>query len=246
MDTYIYDNLYISVVIPAHNEAENLPGLIQEIDENLSPWVRGYEIIVIDDHSTDDSIKVLQEIKKRYPNLRVYRHKSRLGQSAGVYSGVEVARYPIVVTLDGDGQNPPSEIPKLVEGLVKDKSLSMVVGWRKKRSDNIVKRISSRVANLVRNLLLKDGIRDSGCGLKAFYKKDFLSLPCINHMHRFLPFMFQMLGKKVKQIEVNHRPRKSGKGHYTTIARAIVGVIDIAGLLYLKHRYIPERKKEEI
>lgn len=228
---------FISVVVPARNEAENIVGLVRAIDAALS-GVAPFEIIVVDDDSTDDSVTRLSSVAGTLPGLSILRHAARGGQSAAVHSGVLAARGNIVCTLDGDGQNPPEELPGLVAPLLADKSgrLGLVAGQRVKRQDTLSKRLASRIANGVRARILKDGTRDTGCGLKAFRRDAFLALPYFDHMHRYLPALFARDGWEIVHVDVDHRPRVAGRSNYSNFQRGLVGVVDLAGVAWLLRR----------
>ena len=229
----------LSVVIPARNESENLRLLITQIVDALPKTQFEFEVIIVDDGSNDDSLPVLRALKKSVPELVLLRHAISMGQSAGVVSGVRHARYPWVVTLDGDGQNDPCDIPKMVERLQRESSdptLWMVAGQRIKREDHWVRLFSSRIANYVRSRALKDHTPDTGCGLKLFSREAFLLLPVFNHMHRFLPALINRAGGKVVNQPVNHRAREKGISNYGIGNRLWVGIIDLLGVLWLIRR----------
>jgi dolichol-phosphate mannosyltransferase len=224
----------LSVVVPVRNEEGNIEPLIAEIDAALSGMV-SHEIIYVDDGSTDSTAKVLQEAKARYPQLRVLHHARSCGQSTAVRSGVKAARGDWIATLDGDGQNEPADIPKLMSGL--EEGVVMVGGNRRHaRRDSWIKRVSSVIANGVRSRLLKDSTPDTGCGLKLVRRDVFLDLPYFDHMHRFLPALVLRSGGKIGSIPVNHRPRERGKSNYGTIDRLLVGIVDLFGVAWLLRR----------
>jgi len=227
----------LSVVIPARNEAQNLPALIAGIEAAMAP-LAPFEIIVVDDASTDDSVAVVQGLQAARPHLRLMRHDRAGGQSAGVHSGVSAARAPVVLTLDGDGQNPPEELPKLAAPLLAAGSaaVGLVAGQRVGRQDTAAKKWASRFANRLRGWLLKDGTRDTGCGLKGFRREAFLALPYFNHMHRYLPALFARDGWQVVHVDVSHRPRGAGRSNYSNLQRALVGAVDLFGVMWLIRR----------
>lgn len=227
----------LSVIIPARNEAENLPLLIAEIEAALAA-LTPFEIVVVDDGSSDDSVRVLGGLRRERPHLRLVRHDRSAGQSAAIHSGVGKARAEIVCMLDGDGQNPPAELPKLVAPLLADSTgrLGLVAGQRVGRQDTWSKKLASRFANGLRSALLQDGTRDTGCGLKAFRRDAFLALPYFNHMHRFLPALFKRDGWQIELVDVSHRPRQAGRSNYSNLQRALVGAIDLFGVMWLIRR----------
>ena len=231
-------SIEISVVIPACNEAENVEPLACEIDAALAS--RQYEMIFIDDGSTDDTAAVLKVLKTRFPSLRVLSHSFRSGQSAAVASGVRAARGPWIATLDGDGQNDPGDIPKLIAArdLPENRPVKLFMGNRSaSRKDTAYRRLQSRIANGVRSSLLGDGTPDTGCGIKLFLRDAFLELPRFDHMHRFLPALFQRQGSRVISVPVSHRPRLRGTSKYGMLNRLWVGIVDIMGVMWLRRRF---------
>jgi dolichol-phosphate mannosyltransferase len=227
----------LSVVIPAKNESENIITLVEDIDRALAAHAP-FEIIVVDDCSTDNSVAVLTARAQTMPHLRVVRHDRSGGQSAAVHSGVRAARAPIILTLDGDGQNPPEELPKLAAPLLADTTgrIGLVAGQRLDRQDTWSKKIASRFANRLRGWILQDGTRDTGCGLKGFRRQAFLDLPYFDHMHRYLPALFTRDGWQVAHVDVSHRPRGAGRSNYSNLQRALVGVVDLVGVAWLLRR----------
>jgi dolichol-phosphate mannosyltransferase len=226
----------ISIVIPAYNEAENIGTLISEIKQLELNSV--YEIIIVDDASSDDTYASTLTLKAAVPELRIIQHESTYGQSAAVATGVAHADGELIVTMDGDGQNNPADIPRLINALLSSKNanLRMVAGFRKKRDDPPWRIISSKIANSVRSFFLRDQTPDTGCGLKVFYRSAFISLPFFDHMHRFLPALIQMQGGDVISVEVSHRARIHGTSKYGTLNRLWVGIIDIFGVFWLRLR----------
>lgn len=233
----------VSVVVPARNEAENIVSLVTAIDAALT-GVASFEIIVVDDSSTDDSVARLTRAANLAPSLRLVRHGARGGQSAAVHSGVLAARGEIICTLDGDGQNPPEELPKLVAPLLADDrgQIGLVAGQRVNRQDTLSKKLASRFANGLRARILNDRTRDTGCGLKAFRRDAFLTLPYFDHMHRYLPALFARDGWEIIHVDVSHRPRIAGRSNYSNFQRGLVGIVDLAGVAWLLTR----RKKARI
>lgn len=228
----------ISVVVPVHNETDNVDALIAEIHQALSAQ-DAYEMIFVDDGSTDDTGAKLQQAMPQYPALRVLKHQRSCGQSRAVHSGVLAAQYPWIATLDGDGQNDPADIPNLVAAwqAQNDSQLWMLAGFRHQRNDTGWRKFSSKFANGLRQAILHDATPDTGCGLKLFLRDKFLALPYFDHIHRFLPALMQMAGGRVISVKVNHRPRNFGQSKYGTLDRALVGIVDLLGVVWLKKRH---------
>jgi len=228
----------LSVVVPVWNEAGNIEPLIAEITSVLEGKVN-YEIVYVDDGSRDETPERLIRASKETPRLRVLRHRIRCGQSAAIRTGVKAARAAWVATLDGDGQNDPADIPTLLAILQqadRPPRLRMVVGERRRRKDNWIKRASSRVANAVRRAFLEDDTPDTGCGLKLIHRETFLDLPFFDHMHRFLPALVLRERGQVLSVEVHHRPRSRGTSKYGLFDRLWVGLVDLLGVLWLRRR----------
>lgn len=227
----------LSVVIPVKNEAENLAPLIAEIHRALDGLV-GFEIVYVDDGSTDDSVRRLETIRAGDPTLRVIRHARSCGQSTAVRTGVKAARGHWIATLDGDGQNDPADIPALwrMAQAAGSGQATIFCGHRAKRRDTAMKRLTSRFANGLRSRLLGDATPDTGCGLKLFERALFLELPYFDHMHRYLPALVLRAGGTVVSVKVNHRPRERGKSNYGTLDRALVGIVDLFGVMWLQRR----------
>ncbi|MDJ0631040.1 MAG: glycosyltransferase family 2 protein [Rhodobacter sp.] len=226
----------VSIVIPMRNEADNIAPLIAGIAEACA-GLEDYEIIVVDDGSTDATAANVRDLGGAYP-LRLIRHDRSGGQSAAVHSGVLAARAPLVCTLDGDGQNPPDELPKLFQPLMQDETgrIGLVAGQRVGRRDTVSKRLASRFANWLRGRLLKDGTRDTGCGLKGFRREAFLRLPYFDHMHRYLPALFKRDGWEVRLVDVAHAERQAGRSNYSNLQRGLVGIYDLIGVAWLIRR----------
>jgi dolichol-phosphate mannosyltransferase len=228
----------ISVVVPVHNETDNVQTLIAEIHQALSGQ-EAYEMIFVDDGSTDDTGAKLQQAMQDYPGLRVLKHRRSCGQSRAVHSGVVAAQFPWIATLDGDGQNDPADIPNMILTLQQqgEDGLWMLAGFRHRRNDTGWRKFSSKFANGIRQAILHDDTPDTGCGLKLFRRDKFLSLPYFDHIHRFLPALIQMAGGRVISVKVNHRPRNFGQSKYGTLDRLMVGIVDILGVIWLKKRH---------
>lgn len=225
----------ISVVVPVKDEAGNVGPLAREIAAALKG--APHEIIFIDDGSSDGTAEALAALKPEIPELRVLRHARNLGQSRGIRSGVKAAKGDVIVTLDGDGQNDPADIPKLLAALGAEPQLGMVSGVRVKRKDTASRRLASRLGNGLRNQMLGDGAADTGCGLKAFRREAFLDLPYFDHIHRFLIALVLREGWHVRYVPVNHRPRLSGRSKYTNFGRLLVSIHDLLGVRWLQRRH---------
>ena len=225
----------ISVVVPVRDEEGAAAPLAREIASAFAG--RAVEIIFVDDASRDETRARLLALKAELPGLRVLAHGHNAGQSRAVRTGVLAARAPVVVTLDGDGQNDPADAPRLVRSLLAGPpGLGLVGGRRVKRQDSAAKRLASRIGNGVRKRLLKDGADDTGCGLKAFRRDAFLRLPYFDHMHRYLPALMLREGYAVAFETVGHRARTSGASKYTNLGRLKVSLADLAGVLWLASR----------
>ncbi|MGH6767738.1 MAG: glycosyltransferase [Xanthobacteraceae bacterium] len=230
----------ISAVVPVRNEAGNLEFLVTEIATALGG--RSFEIIYVNDGSTDTTATELSRLMATRPWLRQIKHATSCGQSAAVRTGVVHARAPMVVTLDGDGQNDPAFIPAMIERLSSAPPVGLVAGQRVGRKDTGFKRFQSRVANAVRNAILRDGTRDTGCGLKAFRRDVFLALPYFDGLHRFLPALVRRDGYDIGYVDVVDRPRHHGQSNYGMWDRLWVGILDLLGVRWLirRRRRVPE------
>lgn len=237
----------VSIVVPAKNEKDNLPDLIRDIQAAFDGHSEEIEIIIVDDGSDDGSLEVLQAMLTEMDNLRLLAHPQSGGQSSAVHSGTRAARGRFVCTLDGDGQNPPKELPNLVAPLLAadaPSDLGLVAGQRVNRQDTLSKKWASKAANAIRSFILKDKTRDTGCGLKAFKRQAFLELPYFDHMHRYLPALFSMNGYSVAHVDVTHRPRGAGRSNYSNFQRALVGLVDLFGVAWLIRRRKKARPTE--
>jgi dolichol-phosphate mannosyltransferase len=225
----------ISIVVPVLDEAGAAPCLAREIARAFAG--RAYELIFVDDASRDTTRAELAGLIAEIPALRIIAHAKNAGQSRAIRTGVLAARAPVVVTLDGDGQNDPADAPRLVERLAAGPAeLGLVSGVRIKRQDSLAKRGASRLANTVRRALLKDATADTGCGLKAFRREAFLRLPYFDHIHRFLPALMRREGFEVVFEPVSHRSRQAGRSKYTNLGRLWAGIVDLAGVVWLTAR----------
>jgi dolichol-phosphate mannosyltransferase len=229
-----------TVIAPMLNEAENVEPLAREIAAACA-GLEPFEAVFVNDGSTDATSDRIAALRGEFPWLREVRHARPCGQSAALRSGVLSGRAPLICTIDGDGQNPPAEIPRLLEPLLEGGEgaggrLGLVAGQRVERKDRATRRLASRFANGVRSWLLDDRTRDTGCGLKAFPRDVFLRLPYFDHQHRFLPALVRREGYEVRLVDVAHRPRTAGRTKYTNIGRALVGLVDLLGVWWLVRR----------
>ena len=226
----------LSVVVPAFNEAGNAGRLVDEIAAVLRGRI-AFEMVFVDDGSQDGTLAELKAAQASHPELRVLEHSRQCGQSTALRSGIRAARAAWVATLDGDGQNDPADIPKLLAERARAAAdVKCFAGWRTTRCDAASKRIGSRVANAVRSRLLRDATPDTGCGLKLFERAAFLDLPWFDHMHRYIPALMQRAGWRTLSVPVNHRPRGAGASKYTNLGRLLVAFADLQGVAWLIRR----------
>ena len=231
----------LSVVVPVYNERDNVAPLVAEIVAALRGRPAGqggdFEIVYVDDCSTDDTLAKLQALKAEVPELRVIRHLKQGRQSTAIRNGVKAARGEWIATLDGDGQNDPADIPKLLDERAKAApDVKLFAGWRVNRMDSGSKRWASKWANAIRSRMLRDDTPDTGCGIKLFEREAFLDLPHFDHMHRYLPALMQRAGWKTVSVPVNHRHRAAGVSKYNNLNRALVGISDLRGVAWLIKR----------
>jgi glycosyltransferase involved in cell wall biosynthesis len=227
----------ISVVIPAHNEAGNVTALAREIAAAMEG--RSYEMIFVDDKSTDGTLAELVAAKAQFPALRVLSHRTNAGQSRSLRTGIHAARGRVIGIMDGDGQNPPADLPTLIDTLIRPdapENLKIVGGRRANRQDSAWKKLASRVGNGVRKALLKDDADDTGCGLKALYREAYLQLPYFDHQHRFMYALMKREGYISEFRDVGHRPRGAGKSKYTNFGRLFASLSDMLGIMWLNSR----------
>jgi dolichol-phosphate mannosyltransferase len=239
--------IWLSIVIPAKNESENVAFVVEAINSALA-GIDGYEVIYVDDGSTDATAEAVRETARRHPFVRLVRHDRSGGQSAAIHTGVMAARGGVICTLDADGQNPPAEIPKLLarlEGHGFPAGVALIAGQRIGRQDSASKRWASKAANAIRSGLLRDGTRDTGCGLKLIRRDAFLSLPYFDHMHRYLPALVAREGWRTLHVDVAHAPRHAGRSNYANLGRALVGIHDLVGVAWLIRRRKKARAIEE-
>lgn len=233
----------VSIVVPVYNEQESLPVLAREIRAALEPGNLEYEVLYVDDGSTDGSAAILAGLQATDPRVRVVRLARNQGQSPALAAGFRRATGEVIVTLDSDLQNDPADIPRLLAAL---EGCDTVSGVRSRRQDSFVRRASSRIANRVRRWALDDGITDVGCSLKAYRAEYLRDLPLFKGMHRFLPALVQLAGARVREIPVNHRPRRFGQAKYGIGNRLFRALADLAAVMWMRRRWIDRRLEEEI
>lgn len=220
-------NIGLSVVIPVYNEVENLICLLKEIQDNLECLKIDNEIIFINDFSKDNTSQLLKDLKFKYKNLEIINNNKNIGQSFSIIKGVQKSKFNTICTLDGDGQNNPRDIVELYKKYSKSDNIFLVSGYRNKRKDKFNKILASKIANWIRRIYLGDKCPDTGCSIKIFDKKIFLSFPFFNGLHRFISPIFELLHYEVVYMEVDHRPRFHGVSKYNNINRAFKGVRDM-------------------
>ena len=233
----------ISVVVPVYNEEENLPVLIPRIIDAVKPMGRAFEMIFVDDGSTDRSRQILREMAGACPEIRVLGFKKNCGETAAGAAGLKAARGDVVITLDADLQNDPVDIPMMMGHL---KDYDMVTGWRQKREDTWVKRISSKIANRIRNKLSGETIRDSGCTYRVYKKECLQNLKFYKGMHRFMPTLVKMEGFRVIEVPITHHPRQFGVSKYTTWNRMWQALADLLAVRWMKSRHLHYEIEERI
>jgi len=240
----VNDAPQLSVVVPVYNEEGNVAPLVGEIVAALRGRIP-FEIVYVDDLSKDATLARLAELKATTPELRVVRHLSNSGQSTAIRNGIKAARAPWIATLDGDGQNDPADIPKLLaQREAASPDTKLFAGWRVNRQDSGSKRWASKWANAIRSRMLQDATPDTGCGIKLIERDAFLDLPYFDHMHRYLPALMQRAGWQTVSVPVNHRHRSSGVSKYNNLNRALVGIRDLRGVAWLITRNRRTRTEE--
>lgn len=225
-----------SIIIPIFNESESIAPLVKEIFSCLKKYNSVFELIIVDDKSTDNSIMVINELKNVY-RIILIKNDYNLGQSFATLKGIEKSKYDTIVTLDGDGQNNPQDINKLLNIYFEKKIYDLVSGIRINRKDSLIKIISSKIANKFRSLLLQDNCKDTGCSLKVFNKNTFLKFPYFDGLHRFLPALFKGYGKRTFFVDVSHRPRYAGSSKYDTFGRLIKGLRDLIKVWFIIKKF---------
>ena len=233
----------VSIVAPVYNEEENLPILVGQLVDVLKPLGKSYEMIFVDDASTDRSRSLLKEMIPRYPQIRVLGFKKNCGETAAGAAGLKAARGDVVITIDADLQNDPKDIPMLLDYL---KKYDMVTGWRQKRDDSWVKRITSKMANRIRNTLSGETIRDSGCTYRAYKRECLENIKLFKGMHRFMPTLVKMEGFRVIEVPIAHHPRQFGVSKYTTWNRMWRAFVDLLAVRWMKSRHIRYEIEEKI
>jgi len=231
-----------SIVIPIFDEAQNIEALVNEIFNSLNDY-HDFEVILVNDSSNDNTIDIVSALKKKF-NIFLINNPKNKGQSFCIHKGVLESKNNTIVTIDGDGQNNPLDIPKLLEFYFSNEEISLVGGIRVKRKDNLIKIISSKIANTIRSKILKDRCEDTGCSLKVFDKNIFLQFPFFNGIHRFLPALFNGYGYKTFFTAVDHRPRIKGYSKYRTLDRLYRGIIDIIKVKKIIKERENKRKNE--
>lgn len=221
----------ISIIIPVYNEEKNIYFLVEELFNYLENTI--YEVIIVNDKSSDNTKEVLSNISKKFKCIKIINNELNFGQSFSIKIGIDNSKYDTIITIDGDCQNNPKDIPMMIEEYFLDDKLELLGGIRKNRKDSLNKIISSKIANFIRAFILNDDCIDTGCSLKIFSKKTFLLFPFFDGIHRFLPALFKGHGKKTKFVNVDHRKRKYGKSSYGTFVRLIKGVRDMIRVFFI-------------
>lgn len=232
----------LSLVIPIHNEQENLSPLLKEIHQALGKLDIQWEILAVDDGSTDQSLKVLRSLQPTYPNLRILTFDKNYGQSSAFSAGFEHAKGRYILTLDGDGQNDPADIPNLYQ---RAHEADLIVGWRKNRQDTLSKKLTSRAANAVRSRFCQDHIHDTGCSLKLMRAEALKKIKIYKGLHRFLPALFKIEGFSVIEVPVNHRPRNKGSTKYHFLNRSIGPFLDMLAVRWMINRQLKHQIKAQ-
>lgn len=237
-------NIIYSIVVPLKDEEDNVEELINQTEKVMHGFNVPWEMICVDDGSKDSTLVKLQMLKKERPYLRILSFEQNFGQSSAFDAGFKAARGMAVITLDGDLQNDPQDIPKLVS--VYNQGYDLVSGWRKDRKDPLSKKIISKCANFIRSRFLDDGINDTGCSLKIYKTESLRSIKLFNGMHRFLPALFKIEGYKVIQVPVSHRERKAGKTKYNILNRSLNTLSDLFAVRWMRKRHLGYRVKNEL
>lgn len=232
-----------SVVLPVFNEQDNLEELFAQIKKAADSTGRVWEAVFVDDCSTDGSLSIIRSLAGSHDEVRYVAFAENRGQSAAFCAGFDAVESGIVVTMDADLQNDPADIPKMLDML--DDDCDMVIGWRAKRKDTFIKRISSKLANSIRDAIVDDGVHDTGCSLKIMRTEMLRKMPRFKNMHRYFPILMLKLGARIKEVKVNHRERAAGVSKYGTLDRALAGIYDLIGVRWLINRHIDYAVKEK-
>ena len=232
-----------SVVLPVFNEQDNLETLFSELKRGADATGRPWEAVFVDDCSTDDSLAIIRRLAEENHEVRYVAFAENRGQSAAFCAGFDAVQSGIVVTMDSDLQNDPADIPKMLA--IFGDECEMVIGWRAKRKDTFIKRISSRIANAIRDFIVDDGVHDTGCSLKVMRTDLLRGLPRFKNMHRYFPILMKMQGARIREVKVNHRERGAGVSKYGTLDRALAGIYDLIGVGWLIKRHIDYTVKEK-
>lgn len=241
--THMKNTDKFSVVLPVYNEQDNLNILFSEIKRGADATGRPWEAVFVDDCSTDNSLAIIKQLAETHAEVRYVAFAENQGQSAAFCAGFDAAESDIVVTMDADLQNDPADIPKMLDMFGQD--CEMVIGWRAKRKDTFIKRISSKIANKIRDAIVDDGVHDTGCSLKVMRTDLLLKLPRFKNMHRYFPILMKTQGARIKEVKVNHRERGAGESKYGTLDRAMAGIYDLIGVKWLLNRHIGYSVKEK-
>lgn len=237
------ETLSYSVVIPMKNEAKNIVPLIEELKGVMDTLHKPWEAIIVDDGSTDDTLSILKDLSKKHHFLRILSFSKNAGQSSAFDAGFKKAQGEYIITLDGDRQNDPNDIPTLILAI---EDCDLVCGIRKKRHDPLSKRTISLISNYIRSRVCQDGVQDTGCSLKIYRRSCFTQIKMFHGMHRFLPALFKMEGFRIKEIPVNHRNRTQGKSNYHFFNRSLSPLLDMFAVLWMRKRRLNYSIKEEI
>ncbi len=238
------DAIYLSLVIPCYNEQENVPTLLSRVEASLQLLGKPFEVLIVDDGSTDETPKMLSEAKSRLPWLRILRMQKNAGQSAGFEAGFNASRGQLIATIDADLQNDPEEVPRLAKLMDEHPEYDMITGWRKDRQDTNFRRWQSRQANKIRNWISQDNINDSACSLKVYRAHTIKGLKLFNGAHRFFPALVKMRGYTVFETPVKHSHRFAGTAKYGFRNRAFRAFIDLLGVRWMKMRYLKYNAQE--
>lgn len=233
-----------SVAVPVYNESENIEDLTRKIEFVMNSVGKPWELILVDDGSTDDSFEKIRKLQTNCPNLRGLKFAKNNGQTAAMAAGIKAAKGLVVITLDADLQNDPADIPLLLNMI--DEGYDAAVGWRIKRNDNFVKRVSSKIANYIRNLISDENIHDTGCSLKAFRTEIIKPIELFEGMHRFLPTLVKMNGGKVTEVKVSHHPRHKGISKYNVWNRVFRSFLDLLAIRWMKWRKLRYEIDEQL